>query len=84
MAAVDELVADGSARRLLAMLAACLWVLGCLLLGNFFGLTKLIPQGYVVGVPTVLGGELLGVGARSIAPVYSARLRALGRATGRI
>ena len=63
VAAVDEIVTHQTAQRLSAMVEASLWVLGCLLLGNLFGLTMLMPQGYGTGVVTVVGGALLGVGA---------------------
>ena len=63
VAAVGELVEHRTAERLSAMVEASLWVLACLLLGNFFGLTMLMPLGYSVGLVTVLGGALLGVGA---------------------
>lgn len=62
-AAVHELVVHRKAERLCAMLEASLWVLGCLLLGNLFGLTMLMPHGYSIGVVTVAGGVFLGVGA---------------------
>ena len=63
VAAVDEIVTHRTAGRLSAMVEASLWVLGCLLLGNLFGLTMLMPHGYGTGAVTVIGGALLGIGA---------------------
>lgn len=63
VAAVDEVVKRGRAERLSAMVEASLWVLGCLLLGNLFGLTMLMPHAYGTGVGAVAGGALLGIGA---------------------
>ena len=63
VAAVNELVVHRTTERLSAMVETSLWVLGCLLLGNWVGLTMLMPSGYSIGIATVAGGALLGVGA---------------------
>jgi toxin CptA len=63
VAAVDELVRKRRATRLLSMLEASLWVVGGLLIAQALGMLGTMPAGYAIGVTTVVGGILLGVGA---------------------
>ncbi len=63
VAAVDELVGQRRAKRLLAMLDASLWVACGLLLGTALHLTCWMPLGVPVTSAVVLGGVLLGLGA---------------------
>jgi toxin CptA len=63
VAAVDELVSQGRATRLLAMGEAALWVAVGLLAGQSLGLLPALPVGHPVNGFTVFGGVLLGLGA---------------------
>ena len=63
VAAVDEVIGKRSAKRLVALLEASLWVAGGLLVVRTLGLLPKMPAGYAVGSATVLGGLLLGLGA---------------------
>jgi hypothetical protein len=63
VAAVDEILAQRTARRLLAMLEASLWVAGGLLIGTLLQLTMFAPAGVPLTASLVLGGVLLGLGA---------------------
>lgn len=63
VAAVDELLTQRRAHRLLAMLEASLWVAGGLVLAQLSHLAGSMPAGFAVGGWTVVGGALLGLGA---------------------
>lgn len=63
VAAVDELLTQGRAQRLLAILEASLWVAGGLVLAQLSGLTGSLPAAYPIDGRTVAGGTLLGLGA---------------------
>lgn len=63
VAAVDELLVQGRAHRLLAMLEASLWVAGALVLAHLAGLRGSLPATYAVSASTLAGGALLGLGA---------------------
>lgn len=63
VAAVDELLTQRRTARLRAMLEAGLWVLGGLLLLPLLQAMPRMPAAYAVGIGTVLGGVLLGLGA---------------------
>jgi toxin CptA len=63
VAAVDEVLTQRRARRLVAMLEASLWVAGGLALAQLAHLAGSMPAGYAVSVWTVVGGALLGLGA---------------------
>lgn len=63
VAAVDELMSRRSARRLLAMVEASLWVAGGLLVAQTAGWLPTMPAGYAVAWHTVAGGLMLGLGA---------------------
>ena len=63
VAAVDEVVSNGSYRRLASILEASLWVVGGLLIAQALGVLGKMPGGYAVSYLTVLGGALLGLGA---------------------
>ena len=63
VAAVDELLCSGSARRLLAMLEASLWVAGGLTLAQLMHLAGSMPAGFALSAWAVAGGALLGLGA---------------------
>ena len=63
VAAVDEVLTQRSAQRLLALLEAALWVAGGLALAQLANLAGSMPAGYAVSAWTVLGGAVLGLGA---------------------
>ena len=63
VAAVDEVLSNRRAHRLMAMLEASLWVAGGLALAQLAHLADSMPAGYEVSVWTVAGGVLLGLGA---------------------
>ena len=63
VAAVDEVVAQRSCRRLLGLLEAALWVAGSLIVARTLNLLPAMPAGYAVSWWTVIGGALLGLGA---------------------
>lgn len=63
VAAVEEILNEHSARRLLAVLEASLWVAGGLLLAQWAQLMGSRPAAHAVGPQTVAGGVLLGLGA---------------------
>ena len=63
VAAVDELLTKGRAHRFLALLEASLWVLAGLLLLRALNAMPPMPAGYSLGVWTVAGAVLLGLGA---------------------
>ena len=63
VSAMDEIVSKRSARKLIAIIEAGLWVAGGLLVLRALGVTMAMPKGYAIGVATVAGGALLGLGA---------------------
>lgn len=63
VAAVEEMVAQRSAHRLLALGEASLWVAGGLLLAQALHMLPAMPAGYALNRWTLLGGALLGLGA---------------------
>lgn len=63
VAAVEEAVTRRRFNRLAAMLEAGLWVAAGLLVARVFGHLPMAPASYAIGVGTVLGGVLLGLGA---------------------
>jgi toxin CptA len=63
VAAVDEVLTQRRAQRLLAMGEASLWVAGGLALAQWLHLAHSMSAGYALGVWTVVGGALLGLGA---------------------
>jgi len=63
VAAVDEVVSKRSARRLVSLVEASLWVAGGLLLARALDALPHMPGGYALTGWTVIGGLLLGLGA---------------------
>jgi Sulphur transport len=63
VAAVDEVLTKGSARRLLSLAEASLWVAGGLLVLQVLPWRPVMPLGYELSGWTVLGAALLGLGA---------------------
>jgi toxin CptA len=63
VAAVSEVVTNGSFRRLASIVEASLWVVAGLLVAQTLGVLGRMPGGYAVSYLTVLGGALLGLGA---------------------
>ena len=63
VAAIDEVVAQRTCRRLLSLLEAALWVAGGLIVARTLQLLPEMPAGYAVSSWTVIGGALLGIGA---------------------
>jgi Sulphur transport len=63
VAAVGEIVREGTANRLIAMGEAALWVAGGLLIARALGLTVDLPSGFATTGWTILGAMLLGFGA---------------------
>ena len=82
VAAVDEVLTQRSAHRLMALLEASLWVAGGLALAQLANLAGSMPAGHEVSAWTVIGGALLGLGAWvNRACVFGAVAR-LGSANG--
>ncbi|GAA4344347.1 YeeE/YedE thiosulfate transporter family protein [Variovorax defluvii] len=63
VAAVEEIVDQRSARRLLALAEASLWVTGGLLLARALDMLPAMPEGFALDRWTLAGGALLGLGA---------------------
>lgn len=63
VAAVDEVLSKRSAKRLLALVEASLWVAGGLLVAKTLGLLPRMPAGWAISGWTIAGGVLLGLGA---------------------
>lgn len=63
VAAVGEIVREGTANRLIALAEAAVWVAGGLLVALALGLLTALPTGYALTGWTVLGGAMLGIGA---------------------
>jgi len=63
VAAVDEVLARGTLRRLASLVEASVWVAGGLLLAQALHLLPKMPSGFALNAWTVLGGALLGLGA---------------------
>ena len=63
VAAIDEVVNQRRAHRLIALIEAGAWVAGGIIIASLIGGLKMQPVGYPVGIITVAGGALLGVGA---------------------
>ena len=63
VAAVEEVINKGSARRLMSLVEASVWVAGGLLVAQALGVLQVMPSGYALSGWTVLGGVLLGLGA---------------------
>jgi toxin CptA len=63
VAAVDELLTKRTAKRLIAMLEASLWVAGGLALAALLGMLPAMPAAYPVSAWIFVGGALLGFGA---------------------
>ncbi len=63
VAAIGEIAEQSSARRLIALAEAALWVAGCLLIARWIGFIPTLPGGFAVTGWTVAGGALLGAGA---------------------
>jgi toxin CptA len=63
VAAVDEVLRKRTARRLVALVEAAVWVAGGLLLARAFDALPRMPPGFALGAGTVVGGVLLGLGA---------------------
>lgn len=63
VAAIEEIVADRRASRLLAMLEGALWVVAGLLIIQASGALGALPGGHPATPWSALGGALLGIGA---------------------
>lgn len=63
VAAIEEIVDSGRFGRLRAMFEAALWVAGGLLALGTLGWLPRLPGSYAVGIATILGGILFGLGA---------------------
>jgi len=63
VAAVDELVTQGTSRRLLGLVEAAIWVAGGLVIAETLHVLPQMPVGYAASGWTVIGGALLGLGA---------------------
>jgi toxin CptA len=63
VAAMDEIVRERRAHRLMAMLEASIWVAGSFLLAQALGFAIALPMGHATSVLAILGGLLLGAGA---------------------
>jgi len=63
VAAVGEIVEQGTTKRLIALLEAALWVAGGIAVASTAGVLPMLPAGFALSGWTVLGGVLLGLGA---------------------
>jgi uncharacterized membrane protein YedE/YeeE len=63
VAALEEVVLNGTFKRLIALFEASLWAGAGLVLLNAAGLLASVPVNYAVGVGTIMGGFLFGIGA---------------------
>ena len=63
VAAVDEVVTRRGVGRLTALLEASLWVAAATIVAGALGFDMGKPQAFAVGVSTLVGGALLGLGA---------------------
>jgi toxin CptA len=63
VAAVEEVLTQRRAHRLVAMLEASLWVAGGLALAGLAHVAGSMPAGHAASAWTVVGGTLLGLGA---------------------
>lgn len=63
VAALEEVVLKGTVKRLIALFEASLWAAAGLVLLNAAGLLASVPVNYAVGLGTILGGFLFGLGA---------------------
>ena len=63
VAAVDEVLSKRSARRLVSLVEASLWVAGGLVVANALGILPRMPGGFALNGWTIGGGVLLGLGA---------------------
>src|SRR5664279_278016 len=59
VAAIDELVSQRTAGRLLSLLEAALWIGGGLVLAQALQVLPKMPAGYAIGAWTVIGGVLI-------------------------
>ena len=63
VAAMQEIVTQRRANRLVALMEASFWVAGGLILASLVGLPVMRPASFAPGGWTIAGGALLGVGA---------------------
>ncbi|MFM9853136.1 MAG: YeeE/YedE thiosulfate transporter family protein [Sphingomonadaceae bacterium] len=63
VAAVGEIVREGTTKRLVALAETSLWVAGGLLTARALGFLAAVPGGFALSGWTVLGAALLGIGA---------------------
>jgi toxin CptA len=63
VAAVDEIYRGRGFRRILALAEAALWVAAGLSVAALAGLMPRAPAAHAIGMATILGGALLGIGA---------------------
>jgi hypothetical protein len=63
VAAIEEVVIQRRASRLVALIEAGIWVAGGLIIADLFSVLKMSPSGYPITVATIAGGALLGIGA---------------------
>lgn len=61
--AVEEIIVERRTTRVQSLLLASAWVLAGLLLTHALGYTMGLPSGYRLGLNTLTGGALLGLGA---------------------
>ncbi|MBR0693071.1 YeeE/YedE thiosulfate transporter family protein [Bradyrhizobium lablabi] len=63
VAALDEVVVKGTFKRLISLFEASLWAGAGLVLLSATGMLASAPVDYAVGIGTILGGFLFGIGA---------------------
>jgi Sulphur transport len=63
VAAIEEVVTQRRANRLIALIEAGVWVAGGLIVATLLGDLNMSPTGYTISVATIAGGALLGIGA---------------------
>ena len=63
VAAIEEVVTERRASRLIALVEAGVWVAGGLIVASLLGGLSMSPADYPVTLATIAGGVLLGIGA---------------------
>jgi Sulphur transport len=63
VAAIGEIVREGTTKRLVALAETSFWVAGGLLLARALGFLTAVPGGFALSGWTVVGAALLGIGA---------------------
>ena len=63
VAAIEDIATRRRFGRMIALLEASLWVAGGLILISAIGVRPKLPPGYTIGLATIVGGVVFGLGA---------------------